>query len=58
MAVGKIYGPYEQGPPRKPFWVWVAYGLDALLALGLVITWLGERRRKRAEELFGSRFVP
>jgi hypothetical protein len=58
IAVGKIYGPYEQGPPRKPFWVWVASGVDALLALRLMISWLGERRRKRACELFGQRFVP
>lgn len=58
VAVGKVYGPYEQRPPRKPFWVWVAAGLDALLALRLMISWLGVRRKKRARELFGPRFVP
>jgi hypothetical protein len=58
MGVGKVYGPYHQGPPRKPNWVWVAYGVDTLLAIQLLVPWLGERHRARARELFGNKYVP
>ena len=58
IGAGKVYGPYHQGPPRKPNWVWVAYGVDALLAIQLLAPWLGERRRARARDLFGADYVP
>jgi hypothetical protein len=37
---------------------WVAYGVDALLAIQLLVPWFGERRRARARELFGNKYVP
>ena len=51
VGAGKVYGPYNQGPPRKPNWVWVAYAIDALLTIQLLSPWLGNRRRARAAEL-------
>lgn len=57
LGVGKAYGPDDQGPPRKPHWVWVTYGL-ALLAIQLLEPWLGERRRNRARRPFGEEYVP
>jgi hypothetical protein len=54
VRVGGVYGPYHQGGRRKAFWVWVACGWDALEVVDLLWPWLGERRRERARELFGS----
>jgi hypothetical protein len=58
VGVGRVYGPYHQGGRRKPFWVWVANGWDALEVIQLLGPWFGERRRERARELFGSGCVP
>jgi hypothetical protein len=58
VAAGKVYGPYRRPPPRKPVWIWVAYGIDAMLTVQLIGPWFGERRRRRAKELFGTKYVP
>jgi hypothetical protein len=58
VAAGKVYGPYPRMPPRKPVWIWVADGIDAMLTVRLLGSWFGQRRRLKAQELFGSEFVP
>jgi hypothetical protein len=58
LQVGRVYGPYRQDQRRKPFWAWIANGWDAYDTVVLLGPWLGERRRERARELFGSRCVP
>jgi hypothetical protein len=58
VGAGKVYGPYPRRPPRKPVWIWVAYGIDAMLTIQLLGSWFGNRRRARAIELFGAQYVP
>jgi hypothetical protein len=58
VGAGKVYGPYSRPPPRKAVWIWVAYGIDAMLTVQLLAPWFGERRRARATEVFGAGFVP
>ena len=58
VGAGRVYGPYRRPAPRKPVWIWVAYGLDAMLTIQLLHPWFGTRRRERARELFGAKYVP
>jgi hypothetical protein len=58
VGAGKVYGPYARAWPRKAVWIWVAYGIDAMLTVQLLSPWFGRRRRARARDLFGADFVP
>jgi hypothetical protein len=51
VCYGEVYGPYDNGPRRKPFWVWMARDFDALEVLEMMWPWLSARRRRRALEL-------
>jgi hypothetical protein len=54
VQVGGVYGAYRQGGRRKRSGYGVASGWDALEVVQILWPWLGERRRDRARELFGS----
>lgn len=58
---GRVNGPRQRGPRRKPMYRWeVSSRGEVLLVLRLLLPWLGDRRRARAEEviahiLYGQR---
>jgi hypothetical protein len=58
VGAGKVYVPYPRTPPTEAVWIWVAYGLDAILTVLLLGPWFGDRRRARAKELFAPEYVP
>jgi hypothetical protein len=52
VELGKLTGPYTNGPGRKPYWVWaLANNGEFPVFLALVEPWLGQRRRVRAQEV-------
>lgn len=50
MGCGAVYGPYQYGTNRQPFYRWMAYNSQAILVLKLFIPWFCTRRSKRAKE--------
>ncbi len=51
VEFGEVYGPYQYGERRKPFWVWLAEEYDALEVIELIWPWLSARRHGQAMDL-------
>jgi hypothetical protein len=49
---GTVYGPYQNGPGRKPVWMWVGVGEDALDVADLLRPWLSAPRRAQLVRVF------
>ena len=51
VGFGEVYGPYQYGERRKPFWVWHSEEYDALEVIQLLWPWLSARRHGQALDL-------